>query len=301
MALLKKNWEKVDKDKLLSSEDFLYTTLPAVGKKVLRMGIAGNFGIQSDDVEFAAEQGANYWLWGAGFSKITKGVMNVLRKDRDHHVVAMLGYGIAGWQIRLSVENALRTLNTDYLDVFKIAWLGRTSRYSEGIVSTLLTLKEEGKIRAIGTSIHDRQRAGNLVKDSAIDVFMIRYNAKHPGAETDIFPHLNVRNPAVISYTALAWGQLIKPFQEINMLPWPGEEKQDVPPLTPELCYRFVLSNQHVHIVLTGPKSRTQLEQNLKVLQKGPLIKEEMHWVREYGKKLKGRKRFDLFEMIKMF
>jgi hypothetical protein len=43
---------------------------------------------------------------------------------------------------------------------------------------------------AIGTSIHDRKRAGQLALDSELDLLMIRYNAKHTGAEADIFPHL---------------------------------------------------------------------------------------------------------------
>ena len=126
--------------------------------------------------------------------------------------------------MRRSAENALRKLGTDYLDVFKLGWLGRTSIYSKGIIDTLLTLKQEGKIRSIGTSIHDRMRAGRLALDWEIDLFMIRYNAKHPGAEQDVFPHLSKRNPAVISYTALAWGQLIRPLKGIVMPPWPGRE-----------------------------------------------------------------------------
>jgi hypothetical protein len=30
-------------------------------------------------------------------------------------VVALLGWGFFGWQVRRSIENALRKLNTDYL------------------------------------------------------------------------------------------------------------------------------------------------------------------------------------------
>ena len=35
-----------------------------------------------------------------------------------------------------------------------------------------------------------------------LDVYMIRYNAAHRGAEHDIFPHLAAYNPGVVSYTA---------------------------------------------------------------------------------------------------
>lgn len=272
---------------------FTSTLLPVVEKAVFRMGVAGNYGIGSADIVWAAEQGANYWLWGASFKKVTEGVKAVIRQDRDKHVVAMLGWGFFGWQIRQSVENALRKLNTDYLDVFKLGWLGRTSAYREGVVDALIKLKQEGKIKAIGISIHDRQRAGRLVQDSEIDLFMIRYNAKHPGAEQDIFPHLGKRNPAVVSYTALAWQQLTRPLKGVKMPPWPGAETLEVPPLTPELCYRFALTNPHIHVVLTGPRNREQLKQNFAAIRRGPLTPQELSWVRAYGRLVKAGKKFD--------
>lgn len=275
------------------AKGFTSTILPVIGKSVCRMGIAGNYGIGPADIAWAAEQGANYWLWGASFKKITEGIKNVVRQDREKHVVAMLGWGVFSWQIRLNVENALRKLDTDYLDVFTLSWLGRMSGYRQNLIDTLLTLKQEGKIKAIGVSIHDRQRAGRLALDSAIDLFMIRYNAKHPGAEQDIFPHLVRRNPAVVCYTALAWQQLTRPLQDIVMPPWPGSDHAEVPPLTPELCYRFVLTNPHVHLVLTGPANREQLKQNFAALGQGPLSPEELSWVRQYGRLVKSRKKLD--------
>lgn len=277
--------------------DFSFSMLPVIEKRVFRMGIAGNYGLDSSDIEWAAEQGANYWVWGASFSKVTAGIKEVIRKDREQNVVALLGWGYFGRQIRRSVEKALRTLNTDYLDVFKLGWLGRTSLYSRDIIDSLLKLKQEGKIKALGTSIHDRKRAGRLALDSALDLLMIRYNAKHPGAEEDIFPHLKKRNPLVVSYTALAWGQLIKPVPGIAMAPWPGSPGEaKIPPLTPELCYRFVLSNPHVHLVLTGPKNREQLMMNFRAMSQGPLTTEELDWIRQYGKQIRSKKRFDYIQ-----
>ncbi|MBF0202398.1 MAG: aldo/keto reductase [Desulfamplus sp.] len=272
---------------------FSHTLLPVVNKTVFRMGIAGNYGIDSDDIRWAADHGANYWVWGKSYGKVTDGIKGVIRSDREKHVVAMLGWGYFGWQVRHSVESALGKLGTDYLDVFKLGWLGKTSIYSKSIIETLLKLKQEGKILSIGTSIHDRKRAGKLASDSEIDLLMIRYNAKHPGAEQDIFPHLSKRNPAVVSYTALAWGQLIRPVKEIVMPPWPGTEKLNVPPLSPELCYRFALTNENIHIVLTGPRNREELSNNMDAIRQGPLGPDEMNWIRQYGQLVKSKKRLD--------
>ena len=283
----------IEQEVSVPSTSFSHTTLPVVKKTVFRMGIAGSYGIDSADIRWAAEHGANYWIWGRGFGKVTDGIREVIKNDRENHVVGLLGWGYFGWQVRRSVENALRNLAMDYLDVFKLGWLGRTSIYSKGIIDTLLKLKQEGKILSIGTSIHDRKRAGRLALNSEIDLLMIRYNAKHPGAEQDIFPHLSKRNPAVVSYTALAWGQLIRPLKKIVMPSWPGKESFNAPPLSAELCYRFVLTNPNVHVVLTGPQNREQLSKNMDAIRQGPLELDEMNWIRQYGQLVKSKKRLD--------
>lgn len=71
------------------------------------MGIAGNYGIDSSDVEWAAEQGANYWVWGASFKKVTAGIKDVIRKNREKNVVALLGWGFFGRQIRQSIRDSV--------------------------------------------------------------------------------------------------------------------------------------------------------------------------------------------------
>ncbi|MEJ2101546.1 MAG: aldo/keto reductase [Desulfobacterales bacterium] len=163
-------------------------------------------------------------------------------------------------------DRLLKTLGTEYLDVFQLFWLGRTSIWTSSTVDALVSLRESGKVRAIGLSTHDRKRAGKLAGDSPLDVLMVRYNAAHTGAEQDIFPHLAKRKPAIIAYTATRWRGLLKRPRD-----WSG------PVMTAVDCYRFCLSNPHVDIV-------QQLQENLSELRdKGPLSEEENGWIRNYG------------------
>lgn len=277
----------------LGAAEFRYVTLPSLGKRVLRLGLAGNYGLETPDIHYAAERGIRYWVWTSSFRKVTPALREILARSREDHVVSMLGIAWYGGMVRSGVENALRKLGTDYLDCYKLSWMGRTSFYSDGVRDAVLKLKEEGKIRSIGTSIHDRVKAGELARDSVIDTFMIRYNAKHPGAEQDIFPHCGVRTPTIVSYTATSWRQLLKPIGGIDMPAWPGRDLggRSVPPLTSGLCYRFCLSSPHVHVALTGPADRAQLDENLAALDAGPLNAEEDAWVRAYGREVKKRKR----------
>jgi hypothetical protein len=104
-------------------------------------------------------------------------------------------------------------------------------------------------------------------------MLMIRYNAEHPGAEKDIFPHLSNGKPSILAYTATSWRRLLKPPKG-----WQGQT------MTAGDCYRFQLSSPHVDVALMGPASRQQMEENLAALDKGPLSPDEDRWIREYGK-----------------
>jgi aryl-alcohol dehydrogenase-like predicted oxidoreductase len=260
----------------------------------LRLGVAGNYGLETGDIFHAAERGVGFWLWSPRFKTVTPALRELLARDRARHVVAALDFGYTAGMVRRGVEKARRTLGVDQLDLFLMAWLGRGSFFTKKIQACIVQLKEEGRVQAFGTSIHDRRRAGQLARDSVLDAFMIRYNAKHPGAEQDIFPHLAARNPLVIAYTVTSWRQLLRPVPGIEMPAWPGPVRSGgpPPPLSPGLCYRFVLTSPDVHLALTGPKTRDQLDENLDSLQHGPLVAEEEAWVREYGRKLRaGKKR----------
>jgi aryl-alcohol dehydrogenase-like predicted oxidoreductase len=282
---------------LAAGTSFTHTEFPHVGKRVLRLGLAGNYGLQTSDIQHAADQGIGFWLWSPNFKKTTPVLKDLLRREPERNVVAAYtgtwGTLVTPGQARKGAERALRILGVDQIDILLVGWLGRVSRFTPAIQNELTRLKKEGKAKVIGASIHDRVRAGKLARDSILDAFMIRYNAKHPGAEQDIFPHLEERHPGIIAYTATSWRQLLKPLKGIEMPAWPGGEQSGVmpPPLTGPLCYRYCLSSPHVDVVLTGPKTREQLDQNLAALEAGPLSPDEEKWVREYGRQVKAKKR----------
>lgn len=259
--------------------DFTHRTLRVVNKRVHRLGLAMNYGIDANGFAAAIERGLNYFFWTRfRTGALLPGLKDALARDREKYVVATgptLGFFKGG--VRRGCEDALRRLGTDYLDVYQLYWLGKTSAWSEGNIETLLKLKEEGKIRSIGISIHDRERAGRLAADSVIDLFMIRYNAAHPGAERDIFPHLEKRNPNVVAYTATSWRRLLK-----KPSGWDGAQ------MTAGDCYRFCLSSPHVDVVLTAPANRRELEENLAAVEQGALTAEENEWMRRFGRAVHG-------------
>jgi aryl-alcohol dehydrogenase-like predicted oxidoreductase len=139
-------------------------------------------------------------------------------------------------------------------------------------------LRAVGK-RVLRLGLAGRARAGRLAEDSPLDLLMIRYNAAHPGAERDIFPHLARRQPSIVAYTATSWRKLLK-----RPAGWDRAEG----PMTAGDCYRFCLSSPHVDVVLTGPASAAQLDENFAALGRGPLSPEEDRWMRAFGAAVHG-------------
>ena len=260
-------------------DDWLYRTTSALPqKRLFRLALAGSFGVDERGVREGMDRGINVFMLTLRDGGVRSALRSVLPARRDDvAIVAYAGLGWFGWGVRRSVEHTLRKLKTDYLDVGLLGWLGVTTAWTNGIERELLHLRESGKLRAIGVSIHDRPRAGRLAASSPLDLLMIRYNAAHPGAERDIFPRRRGNRPTVLAYTATSWRQLLK-----KPAGWNG------PAMSSGDCYRFQLTNPHVDLALCGPANRDQLIENLDAVARGPLTEDELMWMREYGRKVHG-------------
>jgi aryl-alcohol dehydrogenase-like predicted oxidoreductase len=255
--------------------DFLRREIPALRKTVFRLGLSFSFGLDEAGAREALERMQYVFL---ATRMPVAPVREALARDRERYVVAggpVLGY-LAG-SVRKAVEKQLRRFRTDYLDVLQLYWLGTMSAFTGPVQEEMARLREEGKVRALGVSIHDRPRAGRLAEDSILDLLMIRYNAAHPGAEREIFPHLARRRPAVVAYTATSWRKLLRaPRGWTARVPTPGD------------CYRFCLTSPHVDVVLCGPRNAAELREDLAALDRGPLDAAELEWMRSFGKVVHG-------------
>jgi len=260
------------------AEDFLHRQVSSLGKLTFRLGLAVTHGIDGAGIREALDGEVNYVFFNPTARKLVTPLRDALRRDRERYLVATgPTFGWLPGSARRRVESALRMLGTDYLDVLQLYWLGKMSALTEAIVEEMLRLREEGKVRALGASIHDRVRAGRLAEDSALDLLMIRYNAAHPGAETDVFPHLSRRKPAVIAYTATCWRRLLRAPRG-----WTGSAA------TAGDCYRFCLTNPSVDVVLFSPADSRELRQDLVEVARGPLSDGEMSRMRELGRAVHG-------------
>ncbi len=257
------------------------TILGRTGLSVSRLGLASGYGAPARAVEKAFhEHGINYFLWStprrSGFGE---GLRSLAKEARERMVIALQSYDHSGLLTTRAVEKGLADLGTDYADVLILGW--HNSVPWRRLLDTARALVERGKVRFIGMSGHKRTTFGSLAGDMAnpIDVFMIRYNAAHTGAEKDIFPFVPEKNrPGITIYTATSWRRLIKPGRMPR-----GEE-----PLSAADCYRFVLSDPHVDLCLFGPADERQMDEAVVALDRGPLTEAEMERVRRIGAHVHG-------------
>ena len=145
------------------NDDFLYRDVPVFRRRLFRLGLAANYGIEGVDLEWALEQGVNYIVWPSNTRRVTTSLKAALNRDRESIILACgPTTGYFGGSIKRACDRLLKTLGTEYLDVFQLFWLGRTSSWTSSTIDALISLRESGKVRAIGVSIHDRKKAGKL-------------------------------------------------------------------------------------------------------------------------------------------
>lgn len=190
--------------------------------------------------------------------------------------------------LKQSVEESLKRLQTDYIDLFYIHFPDHDTPKDEA-VGALKQLKDEGKIRAVGVSNFsiDQLKAAN--KDGYVDVFQGEYNLLSRGAEKELFPYVTEHGISFIPYFPLASGLLTGKYNKNTEL----SEKMRKRPLFREDVYEknlekiekirkiafdkgtevalivlaWYLTRDAIDTVIPGAKRAEQVLHNLKTLE----------------------------------
>lgn len=109
--------------------------------------------------------------------------------------------------LKKSVDDALRRLKTDYIDIFYIHFPDAKTPKSEA-VGALQELREAGKIRAIGISNFSLEQVKEANKDGYVDVVENYYSLIHRDEESRLFPYLRDAHISFVPYFPLESGLL---------------------------------------------------------------------------------------------
>ena len=108
-------------------------------------------------------------------------------------------------------ELSLKRLGTDYIDLYITHWQDATTPVAE-TMDALLTLRRQGKIRAIGVSNVDAPTLRDYLKHGQVDAIQERYSLIDRGIESDLVPICREHGVSVIGYSSLALGLLAGPM-----------------------------------------------------------------------------------------
>jgi aryl-alcohol dehydrogenase-like predicted oxidoreductase len=248
--------------------------LGRTGLEVGAIGLGSSYGVGGADIERAFERGVRLFLWGSRRRpKFAEGV-RALAPRRAEMVVGIQSYTRVGALMKPFVTKALKSLGTDHVDLLGLAWWNDLP--SRRILDAAMKLRDQGLVRQLMVSCHHRPSFQTFLGEPAYAAWMLRYNAAHPGAERDVFPHMptdEAARPGVVAFTATRWGSLVDPANTPAGEPTPRASD----------CYRFALTNPFVDVVLAGPRDGAELDEALAAIDRGPMSDDELAWMKRVG------------------
>jgi len=296
-----------------ASSEMQYTTLGKTGLKVSVAGLGtGGFsrlGLKSGKSEDESARliheavglGVNFIDTAPAYG--TEGVVGKALKSlpRGDVVVATKAFvhrGDEWWtpeKVIASLDNSLRVMGTDYIDVFNLhgVYAYEYKHAIETIVPALLEQKKKGKIRHIGITenpIEDHSNEMLLLaeKDSVWEVYMVGFHMMHQGARKNVFPVTKKKGIGTLLMFAVRsmFADPPRIAREMKELATKGLVEKSLGetdnPLgflvhdggaanVVEAAYRYVRHEPGVDVVLFGTGDAVHLRSNVASLLKPPL------------------------------
>ncbi|MCH4056896.1 MAG: aldo/keto reductase [Lactobacillaceae bacterium] len=188
-----------------------------------------------------------------------------------------------------AVEDSLKRLQTDYLDIFYIHFPDDQTPKNEA-VAALQKLKEAGKIRAIGVSNFSLAQLKEANQDGYVDVDEEQYSLLHQEIATERFAYLREHQISFVPFFPLASGLLTGKYEQEMTFPendirhdnpdFQGQRFQDIiatvdqlKPLAEkyqvtvaQLVLAWYIKNPDIAVVIPGAKKIAQVASNAKAL-----------------------------------
>jgi aryl-alcohol dehydrogenase-like predicted oxidoreductase len=123
--------------------------------------------------------------------------------------------------IRREVEASLKRLGVDQIDLYQMHWPAEDGTPLEAYWRTLLDLKQEGKVRAVGLSNHNAAQLAAAEAIGHVDTLQPPFSAIRRGAAEAELPWCRAHETGVIVYSPMQAGLLTGGFtmQRAQALP----------------------------------------------------------------------------------
>jgi aryl-alcohol dehydrogenase-like predicted oxidoreductase len=191
--------------------------------------------------------------------------------------------------IRREIEDSLRRLRTDYIDLYQIHKPDPTVTVEESW-QEMIRLKEEGKAKYIGVSTYDTSLLERCFKLGLLQSLQPAYNLLKREAAEEVLPYCLKNEIGVVAYSPMQAGLLTGSF-DINKLavddwrrknsyysePRLGKTIQFVEKLKPlaakqnktvgHLAVAWVLKNPAVTSAIVGARNSGQVKKNVLAIE----------------------------------
>ncbi|KRM89388.1 Aryl-alcohol dehydrogenase related enzyme [Liquorilactobacillus vini DSM 20605] len=115
--------------------------------------------------------------------------------------------------LKKAVDDALKRLKTDYIDIFYIHFPDEKTPKAEA-VAALTELKKAGKIKAVGVSNFSLAQIKAANQDGGVDIVEDHYSLVHRQAEKELLPYLTKNKITFVPYFPLASGLLTGKYNQ---------------------------------------------------------------------------------------
>ena len=187
--------------------------------------------------------------------------------------------------IRAGVEQSLRRMKTDYLDLVQFhRSLTRHQFEEQGALEAALALKKVGKVRLVGVSGTLPQLA-EQIEMGVFDAFQIPYSALQREHE-EIIARASAAGAGIIIRGGVARGAPTDWQRSYYMLPgssmrdrWEQARLDELLDgmSRAEFMLRFTLSDPHLDTTIVGTRDVGHLRDNIAATLKGPLPENVVH------------------------
>ena len=172
-------------------------------------------------IRHAADGGIDFFdtAQGYGFGASERLLARALAgRPRDQAVIATKGGlrptpggGVARdaspeW-VRQGVEESLRALGTDYIDLYQMHWPDPKTPFAE-TAGALLDLVRAGKIRHVGVSNFDAKEMEEFSASLPVETLQPPYHLFRRDIEASVLPYTQAHDIGVLAYGPLAHGLL---------------------------------------------------------------------------------------------
>ena len=121
-------------------------------------------------------------------------------------------------RLRVSCENSLRALRTDYIDLYQIHWPNHAIPL-ESTYRTLEDLRREGKVRWLGVSNFGPGYLDQVLQLGPVETNQVPYSLLWRAVEYEILPRCLTGRVGILCYSPLAQGLLTGKFASPNDVP----------------------------------------------------------------------------------